>query len=55
MNELIKNIPEKCTFDINIKGKSGGNRVEIEATVRTYPVKKDIIRKLKKREVTFQV
>ena len=58
LNELIKNIPDKFTLNINIKGASKAKQVEIETVVRTCPVKKDIIRKMKKREkreVTFQV
>ena len=58
MNEIIKNIPDKFTLNIDIKGKSGGKQVVIEAVVRTCPLKDDIVRKLKKREkreVTFSV
>ena len=58
LNELIKNIPDKFTLNINIKAACKAKQVEIETTVRTYPVKEDIVRKLKKREkreVTFQV
>ena len=57
LNELIKNIPDKFTLNINIKAASKAKQVEIETTVRTDPVKDDIVRKLKKRgkEVTFNV